>query len=231
MIPIKYEHSEQYNKEINELFTAKTNEVPELKELRDWVEANIFGFGERSFYWLWKLIVDEMPQTFSFLEIGVFRGQTTALIHLLAKLSGKTAHVYGITPLNSADGHWESDYAKDIKTIHDKFNLEQPNLLIGLSTNKDIINDAIKLAPFNIVYIDGGHTYEVVKSDLINYPQLAKDYLVIDDCCNDIPMPFGYFTGIPSVTKAVKEWEKTQDKFKLKFNVVHVKVYKRNASY
>jgi len=218
-----------YQSWVNELFTKNVDFTPELKELRDWVEKNVFGFGERSFYWLWKLIVDEMPANFTFLEIGVFRGQTLALVKLLAKLAGKECICYGITPLDTTDGHWESNYASDIKLIHDTFKLPQPKIIVGLSTDLTIIDEAKYLSPMDIVYIDGGHSYDVVKSDMSNYPQLSSKFLVVDDCCNDILMPWGYFAGISSVTKAVNEWESEQKDFKLLFNVVHNKLYKRNA--
>ena len=212
---------------VNETFRDKVNETPELKELRDWVEANIFGFGERSFYWLWKLIVDEMPEKFTMLEIGVFRGQTLALVKLLAKMTGKEVKVYGVTPLDNTDGHWESEYYEDIKRIHREFKLDMPFIIEGLSTDPRVIDDVKYLEPFDIVYIDGGHTYDVVKSDMATYAKMAKTYLVVDDCCNNIPMPSGYFTGIESVTKAVNEWESTQTEFELMFNVVHNKLYKK----
>lgn len=216
-----------FQKWVNETFTGKVNETPELKELRDWVENNIFGFGERSFYWLWKLIVDEMPSEFTMLEIGVFRGQTIALVQLLAKLAGKKCICYGVTPLDNTDGHWDSDYKADIKRIHNEFNLTQPRIVKGLSTDPDIIDEVQYMAPYDLVYIDGGHTYDVVVQDMKNYSPLASRFLIVDDCCNDIPMPWGYFTGIEPVTKAVNEWEAGQKKFKLLFNVVHNKVYKR----
>ena len=50
---------------INETFIELVNADPELKAFRDFVEGNndtpvkIFGFGERSFLWMWKLLVDE----------------------------------------------------------------------------------------------------------------------------------------------------------------------------
>lgn len=214
---------------INEDFAEKVNATPELKEHRDWVEQNIFGFGERSFHWLHKLIVDEMPNTFSFLEVGVFRGQVLSLYKLLADTQGKKVTRYGVTPLDGSDGHWDSDYAKDIKTIHEQFKLKPDYKIIhGLSTDPEIIREVEGLH-IDVVYIDGGHTFEVVKSDLKHYPQLVKPggYLIIDDCCNNMAMPFGYFTGIESVTRAVNEWEATQKEFEFLFNLVHIKVYRR----
>ncbi len=74
-----YTDTEQWNTYIHDKFCEEVNKNAELKELRDFVEQNAFGFGERSFYWMWKLIVDEMPKEFTFLEIGDLKAQTTAL--------------------------------------------------------------------------------------------------------------------------------------------------------
>jgi hypothetical protein len=207
--------------ELHNYYCQKTNEVPELKALRDFVEQKAFGFGERSFYWMWKLIVDELPDHFSLLEIGVFRGQTLALVQMLAQLAGKTCSVYGVTPLDTTDGHWESDYKSDIHFLHNYFALNQPTIIEGLSTEPEIIEAVKVLKSFDVVYIDGGHTYDVAKSDIINYAPLAKQYLVIDDCCNDLDIPFGMFPGIQSVTDAVIDTIETPHSY----SVVHNKVW------
>lgn len=214
--------------ELHNDYCEKVNKIPELKELRDWVEHTAFGFGERSFYWMWKLIVDEMPQEFSFLEIGVFRGQTTTLIQILARLAGKKVHVYGVTPLDSTDGHWESDYEMDIAYISEMFEVNKPQILHGLSTDKQIIEFASTMK-YDLVYIDGGHEYEVIKSDLEHYPQLATKYLIVDDCANKFDIPFGMFAGIESVSRAVDEFlpPYTDNKnFEYLYNVVHNRVWK-----
>jgi len=207
--------------ELHNYYCQKTNEVPELKALRDFVEQKAFGFGERSFYWMWKLIVDELPDHFSLLEIGVFRGQTLALVQMLAQLAGKTCSVYGVTPLDTTDGHWESDYKSDIHFLHNYFALNQPTIIEGLSTEPEIIEAVKVLKSFDVVYIDGGHTYDVAKSDIIEYAPLAKQYLVIDDCCNDLDIPFGMFPGIQSVTDAVRDTIETPHSY----SVVHNKVW------
>ena len=207
--------------ELHNYYCQKTNEVPELKALRDFVEQKAFGFGERSFYWMWKLIVDELPDHFSLLEIGVFRGQTLALVQMLAQLAGKTCSVYGVTPLDTTDGHWESDYKSDIHFLHNYFALNQPTIIEGLSTETEIIEAVKVLKSFDVVYIDGGHTYDVAKSDIIEYAPLAKQYLVIDDCCNDLDIPFGMFPGIQSVTDAVIDTIETPHSY----SVVHNKVW------
>ena len=210
-------------------YTDKVNADKELKAYRDWIEANAFGFGERCFLWMWNDIVARMPQEFTFMEIGVFRGQILAIVSLLAERHGKKVRRIGITPLDTSDGHWESDYEADIIRLHDVFNIKDDYELIRLdSTNPN----AVKLAsnnPPDVLYIDGGHTYEVVKSDLTNYLPILKvgGTLVIDDCNNAIPMPWGYFQGIQSVSLAVDEVlprEGSNEYWKHELNLVHNRV-------
>ena len=210
-------------------YTDKVNADQELKAYRDWIEVNIFGFGERCFIWMWNDIVARMPQEFTFMEIGVFRGQILALVSLLAERHGKKVKRIGITPLDTTDGHWESDYEADIKKLHDTFNIANDYELIRLdSTNPNAINLASQNPP-DVLYIDGGHTYEVVKSDLTHYLPILKvgGTLVIDDCNNAIPMPFGYFQGIQSVSLAVDEVlprEGSTEYWKHELNLVHNRV-------
>lgn len=223
-----------YHKTIHETFIENVNNDELLNQHRTWVEQNVFGFGERSFHWFWKLLIDEMPKQFSFMEVGIFRGQILSLINVLSKSIGKKATVYGVSPLDNSDGHWDSDYETDVSTIHKQFNVaDKYTIYKGLSTNENIIQQTLNIAPYDIVYIDGGHTTVVVTSDLTHYPNMVKKggYLVIDDCCNNMSMPWGFFQGISSVTNAVLEWEKTEisKEFEFQFNVVHLKVYKRVA--
>lgn len=207
---------------IFENFTKKVNEDERLKSYRDWIESNIFGFGERAFIWMWKLLCDEQQDRFRFLEVGVFRGQILGLIRMLKPQS----LIYGITPLTSEGGHWESDYAADIRKLHDTFFLRQPNIIKGLSTDDLIIKMAKIHGPYDMVYIDGGHAYEVVKSDLKYYPPMVKPggYLVIDDCCHKYDLPDGYFKGIDTVSRAVDEWH-PNELFKEIFSVGHNRVF------
>lgn len=219
-------------RELHEQYTANVNADLELKAYRDWIERNMFGFGERSFIWMWKNIVDEMPHEFTFLEVGVFRGQILGLVKLLANRCGKVVHRIGVTPLDESDGHWKSNYAEDIEILHQTFFLKNDYTIIkGHSTHPAIIAQ-IRKVKADVVYIDGGHDYQTVVSDLTHYPKLVKKggLLVIDDCNNAFDMPDGYFRGIEAVSKAVDEVMPpvTQNKdWAFRYNLVHNRVLQR----
>lgn len=219
-------------KQLHEGFIEKVNAIEKLNEHRTFVEQNIFGFGERSFHWLWYLVVQELPKNFAFLEIGVLKGQTLSLVKMLADMQGKKVKRYGITPLNSEGGVWESDYKQDIETIHDWFGLTKDyKILQGLSEDPDIIEQASKLK-LDVLYIDGGHEERHITNDIEQYSPLVKPggFMVIDDCCNSFKMPFGYFQGIEAVTRVVdaKLPPVTQnDQWEFIFSVVHNRVYRR----
>ena len=173
-----------------------------------------------------------MPNDFKFLEIGVFRSQVLSLYKLLADISKKKVVRYGVSPMDSSDGHWDSDYFADAVTIHQQFNLKKDYTIYhGSSTDAKIIEKSKSAEQYDILYIDGGHTFDIVQSDLANYPQMIKEggYLLIDDACNDMNQPWGFFQGIEPVTRAVLEWEKTDigQEFEFVFNVVHNRLYKR----
>jgi len=212
-----------------DLFLKEYEGIPEFVSLRTFVEENAFGFGEKQFYPMHKLLVEELGDDISFLEIGVFRGQTLVLYGLLRELCSKNIEIIGITPLDSTDGHWESDYEFDIKYIHDKFKLPQPTIIKGLSTDPDVIKKATAV---DILYIDGGHTKEVVTSDIENYSGLVKKggFLVIDDSANNIPGTInGYFWGIQAVSDVVDELLPNTENNEWEYlgNIIHNRVWKR----
>lgn len=222
-----WEDSKEVHKLINETFTEKVNKDEKLKAYRDWIEEKIFGFGERSFLWMWKLIVDEMPDEFNFLEIGVFRGQVVGLIQILGDAAGIPQNIAGITPLDNTGGHWDSNYEDDIEHLHTTFNLNMPELIKGLSTDPEVIEYASE-RQWDVIYIDGGHSYEVAKSDIFIYSSFVKvgGFLVIDDCAHKYDLPDGYFKGIADVSRATDELLPNEH-YKEVFSVVHNRIFQR----
>jgi hypothetical protein len=216
-------------RQINEALCVLTNASPSLKRLRDFVEANAWGMGERSFYSMWWLIMRALPDQPVMMEIGVHRGQTLALWRML----NDWAHIIGVSPFDGAEVGEKRDYRVDIEKLFNFFNLADPDrLIMGYSDRPETI-ETCKGLELDLLYIDGGHSYETCKSDILNYAPLIKPggYLVIDDCANRFSHPFGYFAGIDSVSKAVDEllppFGDALPGFEHLFAVVHNRVWKK----
>lgn len=200
----EYCSSSQCNDAIWELFTERTNETPLLREHRDWIEQNNWGFGDRAFHYMWLLVLQQLADTQSssvrMLEIGVYKGQTLSLWSLLARELGMFAEFTGITPLagkpplprifhrarmlvdrtyrqdaHVGNLHISSDFARDIETVFEKFSLPTDSLTLVRGFSQDQgVYDQVKDLSFDVVYIDGGHRYEEVSEDLRRYGPLVR---------------------------------------------------------
>lgn len=215
------------------------NQHPLLKSHRDFVVQHGWGYGNRAFHWMWNILVQHSPENFKFLEIGVFKGQTISLVSLLNKLYNKNGTVYGITPLSSSGDkyatHPDINYEEAIMTIYGKFELDAQDLQIlqGYSDDTAVIEQTEQLGPFDLVYVDGCHDYEVVVSDLTHYGNMVKlnGYLVVDDASNTLNIPDNLirlnWRGLPDVTKATNDVLLNNPKFKEVFAVGHNRIFKR----
>lgn len=225
--------TENDQRNITKMFLDEFYQEPSFVALRTFVEENAYGFGEKQFYPFHKMIVDAIESdNLTFLEIGVFRGQTLVLYALLRHLSNKKIDVYGITPLDSSGGHWESDYEADIRRLHEMYIEPQPNIIKGLSTSNDVIEKCKDMC-VDILYIDGDHSYKSVMSDLKNYSGLVKPggYLVCDDSANNIPGAYwGEFWGVQETSDAVDDFlppATNNNDWEYIGNVIHNRVWRR----
>ena len=222
-------------------FKTMVNEYAELKNHRDWVVQNDFGYGNRAFHWMWNLICKELPMDFKFLEIGVFKGQVISLMSLLNKHHKKNGMVYGITPLTNAGDkyskHPEVDYEDHIQRIYQNFGLDASDLGIiqGFSNDPDIIETALEIGPFDVVFVDGCHDYDVVVSDIINYGEMLKPggLMVIDDVSNYLNIPDGLirmdWRGLEDVSNAARDTIEKDANFNELFAVGHNRIWKKNV--
>lgn len=237
-LKLVWEDKPEFHKYIHETFIENVNADADLNAHRTFVENHVFGMGERSFHWFWKIMVDEMPDCFNFLEIGVHKAQIVSLIRLLADRENKMCYILGITPMDGTGTGWrEDDYANDIIKIHEKFNLQQPLLYKNVSQNEFSISFAKEWSDreggYDLLYVDGSHTYEDALFDIHTYSPMIKPggYLVVDDAACKTSQPFGYFQGIKEVCEALETWEQSEmaTQFEFQFNIVHLVVYKRKA--
>lgn len=231
-----YQDIEDKHKFVHAFFTSQIALDRELLTFREHIEKNEFGFGDRAFYWLWKLIVDQCPESFSFLEVGVYKGQTPTLISLLARKSNKSARTFGVSPLDDSGddfSHYEAtDYRSAIMNLQTHADLrgsERVRLIAGRS-NDDAAKTACRsVAPFNVIYIDGSHRYEDVVEDIIVYREMLMEggFFVMDDASYYLSMPEGVWRGHPDVSQAVQTYMVGHPDFEEIGAVGHLRVWKK----
>jgi predicted O-methyltransferase YrrM len=232
----EYEDTEEHNRMVIETFRKTTDEIKELKEHRDFIEYHqrelgmIYGHGDRSLPYFWKLLVDEMPKSFKFLEIGVYKGQILSLVQMLANSSSRNAKIYGVTPLFDPDF---ADYNRlpYIEKLFEKFNLTMENTTVidGFSQKPDIIEKVKETGPYDMVYVDGDHSYAVTVSDIENYGKMLKigGFMVVDDCNNNKKIPEEIFHGISEVSMAVADCLENNSNYQEVLTCMHVRVWKK----
>jgi hypothetical protein len=236
-----YEDTPEKHSNIWNAFKQLVNSHDNLREHRNWVVANRHGYGNRAFHWMWNLIVKDLPRGFKFLEIGVYMGQTISLISLLNKAQRKNGLVFGITPLTNAGDkyskHPNINYEEAIGRIYYQFGLDGNDLQLieGMSNDKSVIAEAQRISPFDVIYVDGCHDYEVVKSDIQNYAPLLKlgGLFVMDDASCSLNIPDGLirmnWRGLEDVCRAAAETIEQDSRFRHLFAVGHNRVWRRIA--
>lgn len=220
-------------------FKKFVNDIDALREHRNWVISNNFGYGNRAFHWMWNIIVKDLPREFKFLEVGVYMGQIISLMSMLNKAHDKRGLIFGITPLTNAGDkhskHPDVNYEEAIARIYYQFGLDGNDLQLieGFSQDRSVIAEASRIAPYDVVYIDGCHDYEVVKSDIENYSTMLKvgGLLVMDDASCSLNIPENLirmnWKGLTDVCEAISDTLEKDARFEHLFAVGHNRCWKR----
>ncbi len=170
------------------------------------------GAGEDAFHAFWWMLMREFRPA-RMLEIGVYRAQTISLWVLISQLEDISCRVVGLSGFDgrgdsTTDYTRELDYQADIAKSFRRFNLPAATLVRALSTEPAGM-ELISRGPWDLIYIDGGHDYETVRSDV----ELARrglqpgGFLVLDDASAETPyQPRSYATaGHPGPSRAAAE--------------------------
>ena len=106
-------------------------------------------------------LIDTLPDNIIMAEIGCYAGESTELF----LKSGKIKHIYAIDPWKG--GYSTSDPAafSPMDEVEHNFNMRTKGKAV--TKLKMIMAEALDVLPdLDLVYIDGDHTYEAVKSDI-----------------------------------------------------------------
>lgn len=204
----------------------------ELREHRAYFESNGKGFGEKAFHTMWFLLFREF-QPKSFLEIGVYRGQTLSFAALLARHFQLNCFVQGISPFSST-GDAVSKYRRNVDYYQDTlrnfeyFNLQAPPLLKAFSTD-EAAKKLVASRPWSFIYIDGNHDYEIARQDweLCAANIQRGGIIVLDDSGLDtayVP-PIFATAGHPGPSRLAREIDKNA--FREILQVGHNRVFQK----
>jgi cephalosporin hydroxylase len=209
------------------------NLAPEwLKEHRFYFSIEKRSFGEDAFHAMWyKLFEEFLPQ--NVLEIGVYRGCTISLFSLIAIKLDIDANIHGISPFDSTGDSVSSyirdiNYYEDVMNNFDHFNLPQPNLHKGYSTDLEMVN-VIKSKKWDLIFIDGNHDFEIVLKDYkICLENLSEGgILVLDDASlnRDYKAPSFSTAGHPGPSLVASKY--ADKEMELLGAVGHINVYRK----
>jgi len=191
-----------------------------LREHREYFKKDQRGFGEDAFHAMWWLLF-LLWKPSVMLEIGIYRGQTMTLWGVISKYLHYPAEIHGIspfTPLGDTVSTYLStiDYYEDVLESFSHLKLSPPCLLKALSTDEEAVCH-IHERKWDLIYIDGSHDFEVVKTDYRHsLASLAEGgLLVIDDAGLNTPYqpPSFAFAGHPGPSAVVREFAGKEMKF------------------
>jgi Methyltransferase domain len=184
----------------------------ELREHRAYFCQERRGFGEDAMHVMWFLLFQEFRPA-NFLEIGVYRGQTTSLAAILSRMNCVACEVQGISPFTAA-GDQVSKYRQDVDYLQDTlrnfehFKLPRPELLKAFSTDA-AAKSLIRSGAWEMIYIDGNHDYEVARQDWEVCSESVKPggIIVLDDASLDTTYqpPLFATAGHPGPSRLAKE--------------------------
>ena len=203
-----------------------------LREHRAYFVRGRRGFGEDAFHVMWYLLFNAFKPE-SFLEIGVFRGQTLSLAALLSRDQARRCAVHGVSPFSPAGdsvSRYESsvDYYEDTLRNFDHFGLPHPSLLRAYSTDA-AAKQWIGSRSWEVIYIDGNHDYEIARQDweICSASTKPGGLIVLDDAglSTSYHPPVFATGGHPGPSRLATEIDRTR--FRELMQVGHNRVFQR----
>lgn len=120
-------------------------------------------------------LIKELPSKDKMIEIGTFSGESTVIF------GDHFKDVIGVDPMlpnyDAADSTSKFNFNEVLEMFKDRTK-DYNNILLVQKTSDDAAAD-FSNETYDFVYIDGIHTYEQVKTDIINYlPKIKKGGMI-----------------------------------------------------
>lgn len=141
-----------------------------------------------SYDYIYKDMVEQAEGDCLFVEIGSFRGRSTAFLAVEIANSGKNIRLECIDPMKLLGHYAESAVEKpeefagySAPKFHERLASVKDHYKLHEMTSDEAVN-LFEDGTIDFIMIDGDHSYEGVKKDLINFlPKMRSGGLVTGD--------------------------------------------------
>jgi len=205
---------------------------------REYVAKKLLGFGDYAFHGAWSLLIDAMPETFRFLEIGVYKGNIVSLVGMLAYARGKNAFVVGVSPFDGGADRYNGFENEDCSAAVDALEewcqiplARRARLIHGRSQDHDVREACRASGPYDIVFLDGSDDSRRFASDLACYGQLVAEggYLVTYRASAGLDLPPHLWSGSADIARAIATVLDPDPRFRHVAAFGHMRVWTKRA--
>lgn len=163
-------------------------------------------------------LVLQSPASGAIVEIGAFKGKSTAWLVEAAERSSRKPTIVSIDPhIGDASWHPDPTWLPFRRTV-DEWDLERRGLEVLRASSHDV--GAAWRRPISLLWIDGSHNYEDVQLDIAQFTPyvVPGGWVIFDDAEGD---------HFPGVARAIREWDASQAAFKNVGLIRHLAVFRR----
>lgn len=138
-----------------------------------------------SYNYVYKDLVEQADDDSLFVEIGSYKGMSSAFMAVEIINSGKNIRFECIDPmqldvgswscnLDEQDGYSEKDFHARLESVKDHYKLHK-------MTSDDAVHQ-YEDGTIDFLMVDGDHSYEAVKKDILNFlPKMRSGGLIVLD--------------------------------------------------
>jgi len=138
-----------------------------------------------SYEYIYKDMVEQAEEGSLFVEIGSYKGKSSAFMAVEIANSGKNIRFECIDPMELGIGDWTCNEEEQQGYSEEGFNSRLEPVKEYYKLHKMTSDDAVTLyedGTIDFLMIDGDHSYEAVKKDIENYlPKMRSGGLIVGD--------------------------------------------------
>ncbi len=138
-----------------------------------------------SYEYVYKDLVEQAEDDSLFVEIGSYKGMSSAFMAVEIINSGKNIRFECFDPLQLDVGSWSCNPDEQAGYSEKEFHARLESVKDHYKLHKMTSDDAVKQyddASIDFLMVDGDHSYEAVKKDILNFlPKMRSGGIIVLD--------------------------------------------------